>query len=255
MGEISKKLFFTINERKFNYDGHQVKYLLKKGRAKVLCVVFSAFPKKGEMPKYNLVKNLWGYDCSFLYICDDFVNIPTGGSYYLGNNGDYWGIEAVSELIIHVKNFLNVDRLIGIGTSKAGTAALMFGLRLHFDSLIIGACQYRIGSYMNCDYHRRSLQMLVGHDDISNEEIEQLNNFVLDSVRKNNQIAKTTIYFQYSENDHTYSEQMEDLLYDLRSLHYNLYEKIEDYSDHNEVAKFFPPFLKEKLAVVLNSDK
>lgn len=50
-----------------------------------------------------------------------------------------------------VNQYINLgghSSILTLGTSKGGTAALYYGLKLNVQSIIIGACQYRIGSYV-----------------------------------------------------------------------------------------------------------
>ena len=148
---------------------------------------------------------------------------------------------------------MNIKAAIKRAILKGGTAALMFGLKMHFDYLIIGACQYRIGTYMNCPYHRKSLEMLTGMQEISNAEIQKLDSFTKNVVNENKECEKTRIYFHYSINDHTYEEQISELLSDLKNHRYLMVEEIKDYEEHNDVAKFFPLFLKKALQDIINN--
>lgn len=245
------KLFYFINEKHFTFKGHTVNYLFKDCKSDKLCVVFSAFPLKGTMPGYNYVRTLWNRGgVNLLYICDDMVKIPTGGSYYLGNDGDYWGIEAVEALIKRIADRGQYNKKIAVGSSKGGTAALIFGIELNFDAIIIGACQYKIGTYLNCDYHYKSLQALTGMEHVGADTIKMLDSITEKTIHEHKD-ASTEIWFHYSTEEHTYKEQIQGLLADLRSNGYELHEDIMRYSNHADVAKYFPEYLEKTLDYLL----
>lgn len=241
------KTFYALNEQKYEIDGHTIRYLFRNNRSNRLCVVFSAFPQKGKMPGYNYVKTLWnggGYD--YLFICDDMVNIPTGGSYYLGNDGYYWGIDAVESFLAYFTQKRKYERKIAVGSSKGGTAALIFGLEMQFDAIVIGACQYKIGSYLNCPYHYKTLQALTGAEKVSNEEIERLDDITKRVLLKNRETS-TEIWFHYSTKEHTYNEQIKELLRDLHDIGYVVHEDVANYQEHSDVAKYFPAYMLRTL--------
>lgn len=178
------------------------------------------------------------------------VNIPTGGSYYLGNFGDYWGIEAVESLLNHITQKKKYQRIVGVGSSKGGTAALIFGLEMQFDDIIIGACQYRIGSYLNCSYHYKTLQALTGMDTVSDEVIKKLDGITKNIIIQNRK-SSTEVWFHYSTEEHTYKEQIKDLLKDLHENEYILHEDVAKYVEHSDVSKHFPAFLLKTLDSLL----
>lgn len=245
--KIVLKIFYAVNEKKYKFKGRTIRYLFKNCKATNLCVVFSAFPQQGQMPGYNYVKTLWnrgGYD--LIFICDDMVNIPTGGSYYLGDSGNFWGEEAVESLLEYIMLQKKYKKIIGVGSSKGGTAALIFGLKMKFDAIIIGACQYKIGNYLNCPYYYKTLQALTGMESVSDKAIEKLNN-VIKNILIQNRKTSTEIWFHYSIKEHTYSEQIKELLQDLRENEYVLHEDVSTYLEHNDVAKYFPGFLLKTL--------
>ena len=253
--KISWKLFNMLYENKYDVDTHTVRYLYKNNKSDMLCIVVSAFPQKNQMPSYNLVKTLWGKfnEGNLLYICDDMVNIPTGGSYYIGCGGDYWGMDAIESLISSVIIKSGAKKVIGIGSSKAGTAALMFGLKMKFDYLIVGACQYKIGSYLNCNYHTKTLKELTGMSEVTHEAILRLDSY-LPQIISNNKGTATKIYFHYSDSEHTYKEQIEELLLDLYKNDYEIVEDLHHYEHHDEVSRIFPAFLIKSLNQILQDN-
>ena len=246
------KLFYAVHERTFKYKGHKVRYMFRNRKREILCVVFSAFPPKGSLPGYNMIRTLWNSGkADILYIRDDMVKIPTGGSYYLGSDGDYWGIDAVKELIKSFTDRKKYRKRMSVGSSKGGTAALLFGLKLQFDAVIIGACQYKIGSYLNCPYHYKSLQKLTGMENVTFEAIGKLDNIV-PKVISEHKGSSTEIWFHYSDEEHTFSEQIRDLLSDLHVGNYRLHEDVMHYADHGDVGKFYPAYMLEVMNTLSN---
>lgn len=197
----------------------------------------------------NPLEKKGGYN--YLFICDDMVNIPTGGSYYLGNDGCYWGIKAVESLLEYIMQKKKYEKRVCIGSSKGGTAAWIFGIELKFDAVVIGACQYKIGSYLNCPYHYKSLQALTGMDDVSEDAIKELDN-VTKSILLKNKNCSTEIWFHYSTKEHTYHEQIKGFVQDLYQNHYILHEDVSDYREHADVAKHFPAYLLKTLDELKN---
>ena len=186
-------------ERKFYYNEHVLRYLFVNNHTKNLCVVFSAFPDKNMMPGYNLVRTLVpnNRNFSYLFILDDMVNTPGGGSYYLGSGGDYYGMDLVNTFLKDFISKYHFTSTVAVGSSKAGTAALMFGLPMHMNYLIIGACQYKIGTYLNCKYHMNTLRLLTGYDSVPQIVISDLDRIVPDIVLENKDVNKTKIFFHY----------------------------------------------------------
>ena len=154
------KGFDLVHQRTHRHAGYRVHYVLHRGSSDALVVVFSAF-SAGLKPTYNYVRTLWGRtDAHLLFIRDDFVNLPSGGAYYIGRKGDSHGRQAVLSLIRRIREQTGAKRVIGVGSSKGGTAALLFGCMLPMDAVIIGAPQYYIGSYMK-EHKPDSLALLA----------------------------------------------------------------------------------------------
>ena len=86
-------LWIRLHERKWKYNNKRIKYIHLKNKSTTLCVIFAGFPELGKKPVYynylRTLSRLRNMDC--LFLLDDMVNIPTGGSYYLGCKGNYWG--------------------------------------------------------------------------------------------------------------------------------------------------------------------
>lgn len=238
-------LWIRLHERKWKYNNKRIKYIHLKNKSTTLCVVFAGFPELGKKPVYyNYLRTLGrlrNMDC--LFLLDDMVNIPTGGSYYLGCNGNYWGLKYVPALIAEFQKAGGYQKLITAGSSKGGTCAILYGMLLHADYILAGACQYRIGTYLNCDYHIGSLRELTGENPVSKEAIETLDSILIDAIRNNKHKSKTKIFLHYSNKEHTYKEHIEELIADLKKYEYTLIENVESYTNHGDVGLYFPQYM------------
>lgn len=250
IASIGKKLYWAVfnmrHERKFVSHGYPLHYLYQPGKSDTLIIVFSAFAPN-LYPTYNYVRTLWGKTgCHLLFIKDDFIHLRSGGSYYLGKNGDLQGISAVCELIQTIRKRTGAARVIGVGSSKGGTAALLFGVKLHFDILILGACQYFIGSYMQ-EHKPECLALLTGNQTPSAQEIADLDCIVRHAVTDRRNDKKPLIHLHYSDKEHTYSEHIEPMLQDLEACGYTVVEDVGDYTRHTDVSIHFVPYLQRIL--------
>jgi len=252
--KIEKKLihiWIKIHEKKYFYKDKTIKYVLLDNNSDFLCVCFAGFPALGTYPVYNYIRTLKGLKkMNYLFILDDMVNIPTGGGYYLGNMGNYWGIEAVPEMIFNLKDKLSAKKLITVGSSKGGSCALFYGAKIGADYIIAGACQYRIGTYLNCPYHIMSLRELTGEKDtlkeVSNEAISYLDNLIFQALKENQTIKNTKIWLHYSNREHTFFSDIKFLIEDLEKLGYNFSEDIKG-ENHGDVGLYFPSYIKKIL--------
>lgn len=122
MKKIAKKIFYKIfimlNEKTYKMEnGKKIKYLLFKKKSNELIISFSGFPGKDEKPKYNYVKTLKNINKNQIYILDNF-GYKQSGSYYLGENGDYFLEKEIPKLINKIKSKYKIKNIYTIGTSK-----------------------------------------------------------------------------------------------------------------------------------------
>lgn len=231
---IAFKAIIMIKERKFK----ELKYLLFYNKSKYLLVVFSAFPGMGKRPSYNYLNTFSGLKASRLYILDNVRNIG-GGSYYLGENGDFYMPQQVCDLILSIKRKTKSDYLIFAGTSKGATSAIYYSLLLNADYCVIGAPQYYIGNYLNTADHIRILEELCGDNPEFN--INYLNGLVSNLI-KNKPVKKTKIFLQYSHLEETYPGQIKQLIYDCELNDVNIVLNDINYIKHNDVAMYYPEY-------------
>lgn len=210
-------------------------------KSKTLIISFAGFPGPGAAPGYNYVFRLKGIRANQLYLLDDIWNPVSVGSYYLGKDGEWYLEKDVTDLIRQMKEQYGFDKVIMIGSSKGGTSALYFGIKMEADCCIIGAPQYHVGSYLSSEHLKPILKTIMGDD--SQGSIDQLNNYIPLEIQKDH-AKKPIVYIHYSPKEHTYRDHIKDMLSDLKE---NGYKVIEDsgydYKQHSEVAKHFPAFL------------
>ncbi|MCQ2326419.1 MAG: hypothetical protein MJZ71_02540 [Bacteroidales bacterium] len=138
--------------------------------------------------------------------------------------------------------------IIFIGSSKGGYSALNFSLSIPNATVIIGAPQYYLGSYLDKDSITVNLEYLIGK--ITEEGKEALNKRLSERILSTS-IKPECVYFHYSNVEHTYEEHVRDMLSDLRTARINVEEDVHDYPDHGGLATFYPPFLERTLRKIL----
>lgn len=242
--------FNALHQRTHRHGSYDVHYLYRRGASEDLVVVFSAFAS-GLKPTYNYVRSLWSLTSAhLLFIRDDFVNLPSGGAYYIGSKGDSHGQDAVLDLIRAIREKCGAKRVIGVGSSKGGTAALLFGCMLPMDAIIIGAPQYYIGTYMR-EHKPDSLALLATSSGgtPTAEDIAFLDAIVPQAVRA----CKTPprVYIHYSDQEHTYQEHIADMLRDFQECDFPITEDVADYAKHTDVSLYYQPYLLKILPTLL----
>lgn len=238
-------VYIQAQEKTFR---NKLKYVLRKKRnSDVLLVVFSGFPGNGKAG-YNYMRTLRNIPCNTLFILDDF-GYEQRGSYYLGESGDFFVKELVLELITETMNDLAIKMLVTAGSSKGGTCALMFGLLKKADAIIAGAPQYYIGDYLATDDHHKIMEGICGSN-LDAKDI--LNRIVPNLVLKYE--GNTEVYLHYSPYEHTYPEHIQYLIDDLNQVGIAIYSDIKNYTAHQDVAYYFPHFLRSTISNILKKN-
>ncbi|MBS4204792.1 Two component regulator three Y domain-containing protein [Lederbergia citrea] len=224
-----------------------VKYFYEKSYQKTnnLIIIFSAMPAKGKMPGYNFVSTLKEFDCNKLFILDDF---GCRGSYYLCENKDFSIERSVISLINFIIKENKIDKVITCGSSKGGYAALYYGIKYGFSNIIAGSPQYLLGEYLINQAKEGAIAKFMSGA-IEKEDYEFLNRIMSDMI--SNSPNKPRVFIHLGKGEANYHKHVKPLMKKLEEKQIDYQLDLGDYSKHIDVAKFFPPILKEKVRETL----
>ena len=244
MKSAFKHLFFYIyillHQRKMRCDKVPIQYMFIRSKNKKgpLIVVFSAYNKKRA--GYNYIKTLSTIKCDKLFIKDNFGSDRLG-TYYLGFVNKSSIEKAVLELVGTFSKKRMSRRIIFIGSSKGGYAALNFFLLFHnCDKFaIVGAPQYLLGSHlMNEGFSKMLIDICGSIDEKTLNELDY-------KIKKEliNYNAGGHLFLHYSSNEQYYSQQIEPLINDLQKSKLNYSLDVANYYYHSDVHKCFPHYI------------
>lgn len=231
------KILNTILTRK-NKDG--VEYVWKQRSSSTILIVFSGI---GEA-RYNYMRSLSTSPCDQLYIRDCWANHT---SYYWFERQSDHPERFTTKLINDILSRRTYERVITIGSSKGGTAAIYFGLKLHAAAVYAGACQYRVGQYLSqyqYSKHPEYWQAVVGGS-ITKEWVDKLDNKLANMIRQRTGCS-TRLYLLYSTNEHTYEEHILPLLAMLNECSILHEDYIEHFPKHSMVGDYFKVILSKR---------
>jgi len=243
------KIKILKEQKIFRYKGVKVKYILKEADgADTLAVVFSACTRKGLRARYNYVKTLDGMKCNRLYILDDYAK-DHRGSYYIGGNFKFDEEAATRALIQKMMEDLKPVKIVFCGSSKGGYAALNFGTEFPNAIMIVGAPQYFLKTYLLEHKNFHTIKHILGER--TEEKDTVLEFYLKNKLRKNKNIQSQTVYFHFSDKEHTYEEHIVHMLKDMEEMDYRVAKDIANYTNHSDVSYYFPDFLKKNLATII----
>lgn len=226
-------LFFILfHERKYSND----KFLFKGSRkSSLLIVFFSAFGQENRPGAYNYIWTTRKFKCNKLWIRDR-LGYKGVGTYYLGT--DYPNSNYIGNVIDLIRKYSYGKKIVCCGTSKGGSAALFYGLKLKVDVIVSGSPQYYIGTYLN----KKTYHQKIAHEICHSKYFETiLNNVLVDEILAS-QPKQTSIHLLVSSLEQSYRNQLLPLINDLSKKHRI---SIEDkkYLNHNDVGIFFTDYL------------
>lgn len=243
------RIYIKFKEKHIMINDRDLKYLFINNKGEDLIICFSGFPAQNDVAKYNYIKTLKKVKKKQLYILDDF-GYQKKGSYYLGEYGNYFLETEIPKLISKIKQKYNIKKIYTVGTSKGGWASIYYGILIKANVIICGAPQYHIGDYLNTtNYHKCLLSGIIGNKE-NEKEIKILNNKLSLLIQKSD-LSKIKFIIHYSVNEHTYKEHIIYLLKDLKEKNAIVIENIGEYSNHNDVGKFF----QQNLLKILNEER
>lgn len=234
------KVYITAYERIFE---KRLKYLFVGNHSDTLVVVFSGF---SETPRYNYVRTLKQFKCDKLFLLDDFAY---HGSYYWYANGKDVPERLVKSLVSRIINRGGYKKVITVGSSKGGTCAIYYGLKLGATDIYAAACQYHIGKYLNTDDHEKIFKGMMG--DNAGEKEQAMLDRKIPSLLKEKHESCCTIHLMYSIDEHTYDDHIKDMIKDMDGYGIRHIDTIKTFSNHAEVGRFFSPWIKEELTRTL----
>ncbi len=230
-----KLLKFRLKEKTFE---KRLKYLFFDKNSDTLLICFAAFPP-GNIRVYNNIKGFSDFNLDRLYINDTF---GYKGSYYLYENGSEEPFKLTCSLIEKFISSGKYKHIYTAGTSKGGSCAIIFGLLFNAEMIFSGACQYHLGTYLNVPERHKVFEGMMGKN-ASVEEESKLNHVMPDIIGKNKN-SKSVVYLLYSKQEHTYEDDVKDLIEDLNKNNITIVEKEEFFQDHGSVGIYFIPFVK-----------
>lgn len=250
-------IYIRLKERRYNNARYLLvkpkfgrKYIEEYRGGKVLIISFAGFSP--DCARYNYINTLKDVNCYRLFVLDDH-GFEKRGSYYLDTIEEQGVSQSVLKLIFRIREKYDIQRVITVGSSKGGSCALMFGLKIGADACVIGAPQYFIGDYLNIPEHIELLKAMIGN--ATEDKISDLNEKIFNELKDGDR--ETEIFLHYSKYENTYKAQIVDLLNDLNTLGYSrLYlDDDYDYLSHADVAKYFPSFLNRTCKLLIGDVK
>lgn len=232
----SFKYYIRIKEKTYS---HRLKYLFFNKHSDVLVVIFSAFPADNH-PRYNYIKSLVSLKTQDrLYILDDF---GFKGSYYWFEHGKDYPMHLVEGLLSDILSHNHYKKVFMLGSSKGGTSAIFYGLQFNATAIFSGANQYFVGSYLNVPERKDVFNAMVGGNEDEAKWEERLNDMMRNQLTKYRD-SQCVINLLYSRDEHTFEDDIQGMIEDLKRLGIKYTEKIEEFSDHGKVGNFFIPWI------------
>lgn len=248
LNKIKRKLYtnkLLRKEKKFEINNIVLKYIfLKNKRSDDLVIMFSGFPGENRKASYNYMNVLKESACNQLFILDDFGS-DRRGSYYLGSDGNLEIADATSNLIKKIIEENNIKKVISAGSSKGAFAALYFGFRNNFNSIIIAEPQIMLGNYLSIEKHVHILKFICG--DNSTNSIQRLNDLLINEIK--NSSASPKVYINYGSGSSYYNEHIIFLEKILKEKKIDYISRADLYSNHQDLVNFYPDFLVNSVSL------
>ena len=240
---ISRKYMrsFLKKEKTFTAETCDVNYVFQENKSSnQLLVIFSGFPANGKPPVYNYVLKFRNLKCNKLFILDNFGD-DVRGSYYLGTNGDWYVIDAVTDLIeeIATKNNIEKKDITCTGSSKGAFAALYYGIRNNYGTVIAGEPQIFLGDYLTVPDNLSVYSSMIG--EVNSDNTKVLNDFLINLVEDKNDFPEITIHC--GEDGYHHKKHIIPFLKKLDSKKVDYKLDLGSYKDHGNVGVYYPPLV------------
>ena len=214
-----------------------VKYIYRNNGSDKLLVVFS-----GIGGDYNYRRSLKNSSWDQLYIKDSWAK---GLSYYLYEKGSNHPEVLTSDFINDFLFTRNYSKIVSLGSSKGGSAALYYGIKHNFNEIVCGACQYKVGDYIAI-FHKKDgyYPLLMGN--IPEEKGIGILNDKFENLLKNHSNGSTAIKLIYSTEEHTYDDHIKPLLCKLNEYNIKHIDQIESFPSHSMIGLYMKDICKKR---------
>lgn len=226
------------------YDGKvPVNYLFcppPSGDTSHLVVVFTAIHKPGDFT-YNYKSTIDRVGVAALYILDDYGD---QGAYYYSDHRSTAIFDSVQSLIKQICGSLNLnkEKVATVGSSKGGAGALIHGLALGVDRIIVGAPQTRIGTFLRPP-HTNILGFMAGG--VSDDDVDYLDG-IIPSLMKNADDS-TRVLLVVGEADHHLKYHVKPLLRDAEAYGVEVAALVLPGLTHADIGNVFRQYLRANL--------
>lgn len=213
-------------------------------------VVFSGFGASNTNRRsYNYLTHLTKFKTDLLFILDTW---GIRGSYYILEAGDKGPMKTTSHIIEKIINKKFYSKTVFCGSSKGGSAALIFGLKYRCDYIISGACQYHIGKYISS--YPDILEGMVGKktDSKTIKWLDTLIHHNLEANSNNDKKPVVTLIYSKKEIEQTYQSELIDLISDLEKYGYTWNDEERDFESHGMIGVHFIDYMNSFLPQLIN---
>lgn len=222
------KVYYRILTKK-SPDG--VDYIWKRKGSDKLIIVFTSM-----VGTYNFMRTLKKIPIDQLFIRDCWAN---NASYYWYEGKSDHPERYTQKVIDQVLASKSYKEIITLGSSKGGTAAIYYGLKNKVDTVIAGACQYKVGDYLSRhQYPTKPWQWEKVVGGKPNQEWIDILDHKLEKLIETCSNSKTKIKLIYSTEEHTYPEHIVYLINDLDRCNIQHEDTVESFADHSMTGEY-----------------
>lgn len=172
----------TACGRTATIEGRSYPYVLLPGTGRTLCIHYSAFfGEWGDRRQhraqfagwFHRLRMFWPLAAHhFLFLCDTY-GADRNGSYYKGENGDFFVERAMDNIQSNVAESLGIgpERTVTVGSSMGATAALRFALRLGYRGVVAVSPHIDLDISAVRQGRVRHVAAIVGREDVEADDL------------------------------------------------------------------------------------
>ena len=245
------KNYINKYEKVWKNNEYEIKYLFHScPDSNLLIVVFSGFAGHHVEAKYNYVRTLEKIQANKLFILDRY-GYENVGSYYLGDKCSLYQNGIIEKFINSIINELGIKRVVFSGSSKGGSAALLYGLKMHVSDIICGSPQFYLGDYLNLNDYHKCIYESIATNTLYDQE--WFNHLISDYIISCNKTIN--IFLLYSIKEESYNNDIKYLISELeRNDVINLSLKEMEYENHSVTGKYFAPYFIQVIQDIISSE-